>query len=83
MRSQTKPQQEFQKINAIRNIYHRGVVTPIGNVEQLWADYVNFEKGVNSNLADKLVSERQRDYQTARRTVKQLELQQRGLHVRI
>lgn len=54
---------------------------PLLNIEQLWADYCAFEKSVNSALADRLISERNREYTHAKKVTKQLEAAQRGLQV--
>lgn len=35
---------ENQRISAVRKIYQRGVVTPMVNIEQLWAEYCAYEK---------------------------------------
>ena len=35
---------ENQKIVAIRKVYHRAIILPIINVEQLWKDYNTFEQ---------------------------------------
>ena len=43
-------------------------------------DYVAFEQGVNSIIAEKMTSERSRDYMTARRVAKEYEASTRGLN---
>ncbi|KHN81350.1 Cleavage stimulation factor subunit 3 [Toxocara canis] len=35
---------ENQRISAVRKIYQRGIVTPMVNIEQLWAEYCSYEK---------------------------------------
>jgi cleavage stimulation factor subunit 3 len=35
---------ENQRISSIRKVYHRGIVTPMQNLEQLWKDYCAFEQ---------------------------------------
>lgn len=35
---------ENQRISAVRKVYQRGVVTPMVNIEQLWAEYCAYEK---------------------------------------
>uniref|UniRef100_F1KXJ8 Cleavage stimulation factor subunit 3 n=1 Tax=Ascaris suum TaxID=6253 RepID=F1KXJ8_ASCSU len=71
---------ENQRISAVRKIYQRGIVTPMVNIEQLWAEYCSYEKSVNSTLAEKLIAERNKDYQVAKRISKSLEQITRGLN---
>lgn len=70
---------ENQKICAIRKIYQRGIVTPMVGIESLWKDYLAFEQGINPVIADKMSSERGRDYMNARRVAKEYEACTRGL----
>ena len=65
---------ENQKISQIRKVYHRAVHTPIHNVESLWKEYTHFEMSVNKVLAEKLIHEKTREYQMARRAVKVIAL---------
>lgn len=71
---------ENQRISAVRKVYQRGVVNPMINMEQLWKDYMAFEHSVNPMIADKMASERSRDYMNARRVAKELEAVTRGLN---
>lgn len=71
---------ENQKITAIRKVYQRGVVIPMVNIENLWKDYVVFEQGINPIIAEKMISERSRDYMNARRVTKEYEACTRGLN---
>lgn len=71
---------ENQRISAVRKIYQRGVVTPMVNIEQLWAEYCAYEKSVNATLAEKLIAERNKEYQVAKRISKALEQVTRGLN---
>ncbi|CAG9536291.1 unnamed protein product [Cercopithifilaria johnstoni] len=71
---------ENQRISAVRKIYQRGVVTPMINIEQLWAEYCAYEKSVNATLAEKLIAERNKEYQVAKRISKSLEQVTRGLN---
>ncbi|KAL3093072.1 hypothetical protein niasHT_022522 [Heterodera trifolii] len=71
---------ENQKITAIRKIYRRGLSTPMANIEQLWNDYCAFERGINSTLAEKMIAEANKDYQTARKMTKQYEQVTRGIN---
>ena len=36
-------------------VYQRGIVTPMANIEQLWKDYLDFEKGINTIIAEKVM----------------------------
>uniref|UniRef100_A0A8L7T3U5 Suppressor of forked protein, putative n=2 Tax=Onchocercidae TaxID=6296 RepID=A0A8L7T3U5_BRUMA len=71
---------ENQRISAVRKVYQRGVVTPMVNIEQLWAEYCAYEKSVNATLAEKLIAERNKEYQIAKRISKSLEQVTRGLN---
>ncbi|KAL3995495.1 Suppressor of forked protein (Suf) family protein [Acanthocheilonema viteae] len=71
---------ENQRISAVRKVYQRGVVTPMVNIEQLWAEYCAYEKSVNATLAEKLIAERNKEYQVAKRISKSLEQITRGLN---
>uniref|UniRef100_A0A0N5AIR5 Suf domain-containing protein n=1 Tax=Syphacia muris TaxID=451379 RepID=A0A0N5AIR5_9BILA len=71
---------ENQRISAVRKIYQRGVVTPMINIEQLWAEYCAYEKSVNATLAERLMAERNKEYQVAKRISKALEQVTRGLN---
>ncbi|KAF7987512.1 hypothetical protein HCN44_003274 [Aphidius gifuensis] len=71
---------ENQRISAVRKVYQRGVINPMINMEQLWKDYMEFERNVNPMIADKMASERSRDYMNARRVSKELEAVTRGLN---
>ncbi|KAK0417140.1 hypothetical protein QR680_012850 [Steinernema hermaphroditum] len=71
---------ENQRILAVRRVYQRAVVTPMMNLESMWLDYCAYEKSVNAQLAEKLISERTKDYQNARRVAKALEAITRGIN---
>ncbi|RXG61970.1 Cleavage stimulation factor subunit 3, partial [Armadillidium vulgare] len=71
---------ENQKIMAVRKVYQRGVVTPMANIEQLWKDYLDFERSINPIIAEKMNIERGRDYMNARRVGRELEIETRGLN---
>ncbi|KRZ69535.1 Cleavage stimulation factor subunit 3 [Trichinella papuae] len=58
---------ENQRISAVRKVYHRGVSTPLTNT-------------VNPVLAEKLIADKHRDYQSARRVMKEMETVMRGLN---
>lgn len=55
-------------------------MTPMANIEQLWKDYLDFEKNINPIIAEKMNIERGRDYMNARRVGKELETETRGLN---
>src|ERR1700685_4288987 len=61
---------ENQKITATRKIYHRGIATPMAGIENLWKEYVAFEQSVNPIIAEKMTSERGKEYMNARRVAK-------------
>ncbi|KAI6188328.1 Suf domain-containing protein [Aphelenchoides besseyi] len=71
---------ENQRISAIRKVYQRGVLVPMLQVENLWNDYCVFERGINPQLAEKLITDRNRDHQTARRIARLLEQHTRGIN---
>ena len=52
----------------------------MANIEQLWRDYLEFEKNINPIIAEKMNIERGRDYMNARRVGKELEAETRGLN---
>lgn len=60
------PQEESQRMLAVRKVYQRAIVTPTHHVEQHWRDYENFENSVSRALAKGLVSEYQPKYNSAR-----------------
>jgi cleavage stimulation factor subunit 3 len=71
---------ENQKISQIRKVYSRAVHTPIYNIEVLWKEYSQFEQSVNRMLAEKLIHEKTREYQNARRAVKECETVTHGFN---
>ncbi|KAK6734378.1 hypothetical protein RB195_017890 [Necator americanus] len=71
---------ENQRISAVRKIYQRGISTPMVNIESLWSDYCNYEKNINPTLAEKLISERNKEYQVSKKIAKQLESVTRGVN---
>ncbi|VDM85546.1 unnamed protein product, partial [Strongylus vulgaris] len=71
---------ENQRISAVRKIYQRGISTPMVNIESLWSDYCNYEKNINPTLAEKLISERNKEYQVSKKIAKQLETVTRGVN---
>ncbi|EFO86298.1 hypothetical protein GCK72_004918 [Caenorhabditis remanei] len=70
---------ENQRITAVRRIYQKALATPMHNLDSIWADYCAYEKNINMTLAEKLIAERGKDYQNARRVEKELQQVTRGL----
>ncbi|KAJ3117094.1 mRNA 3'-end-processing protein rna14, partial [Nowakowskiella sp. JEL0407] len=68
----TSPFEEQQKNEKMRRIFHRALVTPLSNIEQIWKDYDTFENLLNKQLAKKIVAERSAGYMTARSAVREL-----------
>ncbi|XP_077248941.1 tetratricopeptide repeat (TPR)-like superfamily protein [Tasmannia lanceolata] len=60
------PQEESQRMTAVRKAYQKAIVTPTHHVEQLWKDYENFENSVSRTLAKGLLSDYQPKYNSAR-----------------
>lgn len=50
------------------------------NIEQLWKDYVTYEQNINPLIAEKMISDRSRDYMNARRVSKEYEVHSRGIN---
>ncbi|KAL3216531.1 hypothetical protein MRX96_033030 [Rhipicephalus microplus] len=71
---------ENQRITAVRKVYQRGIVNPMMNIEQLWKEYINYEQGINMLIAEKMISDRSREYMNARRVGKEYEAVTRGLN---
>ena len=69
-----------QKITAVRRVYQRGVVNPMLNIENFWKDYIAYEQSINPMIADKMISDRSRDYMNARRVTKEYEAITKGLN---
>ncbi|GKA58614.1 cleavage stimulation factor subunit 77 [Tanacetum coccineum] len=65
------PQEESQRMLAVRKVYQRAIVTPTHHVEQHWSDYEKFENSVSRALAKGLVSEYQPKYNSARAVYKE------------
>ncbi|GMT16615.1 hypothetical protein PFISCL1PPCAC_7912 [Pristionchus fissidentatus] len=71
---------ENQRITAVRKVYQRAIVTPMVNIEKMWEEYQAYEKSVNPTLAEKLIMERNKDFQISRRISRQLEQITRGIN---
>ncbi|GLT96797.1 hypothetical protein SLE2022_143950 [Rubroshorea leprosula] len=62
----TSPQEESQRMTAVRKAYQKAILTPTHHIEQLWKEYENFENSVSRQLAKGLISEYQPKYNSAR-----------------
>jgi cleavage stimulation factor subunit 3 len=71
---------ENQKTSAVREVYQRGVINPMVNIEQLWKDYINFEQNLNPVIAEKMTIDRNRDYTSARRVAREFKAVTRALN---
>uniref|UniRef100_A0A8R1DTG2 Suf domain-containing protein n=1 Tax=Caenorhabditis japonica TaxID=281687 RepID=A0A8R1DTG2_CAEJA len=71
---------ENQRISAVRKIYARALANPMHNLDSIWNDYCAYEKAINMTLAEKLIAERGKEYQNARRVEKELQNRTRGLN---
>lgn len=49
-------------LTAVRKVYQRGCLNPMGGVEALWKDYCAYENGVNPLIAKKMIDDRFRDW---------------------
>ncbi|KAJ9116457.1 hypothetical protein QFC22_004899 [Naganishia vaughanmartiniae] len=61
-----------QQQDVIRKVYHRAVVIPLQDVEQLWREYDQFENKINKMTAKKFLQERSPLYMTARSVLQDL-----------
>ncbi|CAB3404733.1 unnamed protein product [Caenorhabditis bovis] len=71
---------ENQRITAVRRIYQKALSTPILQLDSLWNDYCAYEKSINMTLAEKLIGERNKEYQNARKVEREMESITRGLN---
>ena len=60
-------------------VFQRGVVTPMTNVESLWKDYNSYEQSTNVLIAKKMIDDKNKEFINARRATKELEVLQRTL----
>lgn len=67
-------------LNCYYQVYQRGVINPMTNIEQFWKDYIAFEQNINPIIAEKMGMERSRDYMNARRVAKEFEAATRGVN---
>lgn len=70
---------ENQKVQNIRNAYHRAVVMPLMNLESLWREYNLYENTVDKPNAKRHVEQVSRQYVNAKRCSQELEGVTRGL----
>ncbi|KAF8759051.1 Suf protein [Rhizoctonia solani] len=64
--------EEQQKMDALRRLYHRAVVIPLENVEQLWRELDQFENGLNKITAKKFLADLSPSYMTARTALREI-----------
>eukprot|EP01018_Ginkgo_biloba_P004307 Gb_21483 [translate_table: standard] len=60
------PQEESQRMTAVRKAYQKAILIPTHHVEQLWKDYESFENSISRALAKGLLAEYQPKYISAR-----------------
>ncbi|KAM7273744.1 hypothetical protein ACFE04_028408 [Oxalis oulophora] len=60
------PQEESQRMIAVRKVYQRAIVAPTHHLEQIWREYEMYENSVSRQLAKGLLSELQPKYNSAR-----------------
>jgi len=60
------PQEESQRMTAVRKAYQKAVLAPVHLVEQIWKEYENFENSVSRALAKGLLAEYQPKHFSAR-----------------
>ncbi|TLS23613.1 uncharacterized protein PpBr36_06394 [Pyricularia pennisetigena] len=58
--------QDQQKMDQLRKAYQRAVCIPLSNVNTLWREYDQFEKGLNPTTGRKYLNERSPAYMTAK-----------------
>lgn len=58
--------QDQQKMDQLRKTFQRAVCVPISNVNSLWREYDQFEKGLNPTTGRKFLNERSPAYMTAK-----------------
>jgi cleavage stimulation factor subunit 3 len=68
----TSPHEEQQKLDQIRKAFHKAIVVPTANVEQLWKDYDYWENGLNRLTAKKYIADKSGVYMGARSNVREL-----------
>uniref|UniRef100_A0A0N4ZNY9 Suf domain-containing protein n=1 Tax=Parastrongyloides trichosuri TaxID=131310 RepID=A0A0N4ZNY9_PARTI len=56
------PYAENQKISAIRKVYAKAFQVPMAGIDAFFMEYSNFEKKVNSTMAERFIAERMKDY---------------------
>ena len=64
---------ENQKMEAIRKVYQKGIMTPMANSDLLWKDYFNFETKVNPVQSKKIQEERGSNQAFIKKIVKDIE----------
>jgi len=62
------PFEEQKKTILLRRTYHKVLVIPLANIEQIWKEYDSFENNVNKSAAKNLISDRSPSYMLARQS---------------
>ena len=64
---------EQQRGLAIRKVFQQAVVVPLAGIEHVWKEYCNFESEFQPVLADKIIGERNREFNMVKKIIKFLE----------
>ena len=67
------PYAEQQRGLKIREVFQKAVSVPMLNIELMWKEYCHFEQGFQPNQAEKIMSDRSREYTNAKKNAKILE----------
>lgn len=65
--------EEQQKMDQLRKVFHKALVHPNHQMEEIWKLYDKFENDLNKLTAKKFISDRAAGYMTARGNIKTLE----------
>ncbi|EJD42466.1 Suf-domain-containing protein [Auricularia subglabra TFB-10046 SS5] len=72
--------EEQQKMDALRNVYHRAVQIPLENVEALWRELDAFENKLNKITAKKFMADLSPSYMQARTVLREMRLRLSALN---
>ncbi|ORX52497.1 hypothetical protein BCR36DRAFT_30218 [Piromyces finnis] len=64
--------EEQKNMLLLRKIYHKVLVIPIANIEQIWKEYDTFENNINKLAAKNFISDRSPSYMLARSLFREL-----------
>jgi len=64
--------EEQKKMILLRKIYHKVLVIPIANIEQIWKEYDTFENNISKIAAKSFISDRSPSYMLARSLYREL-----------